>query len=225
MNSQHHDFNVLLLYIHFLESVVLVTKFYLTLCDPMDCSLQGSSVCGILQARILEWVAIFFSKGSSWPRDQTQVSCIAVGFFIIWATREEIYSFLRGLCMCTYSVVSNSLQSHRFQLTRLLCPWNSPDNNTGVGCHFLLQDIFLTQALNSCLLCFLHWQAGSLPAANQATINWTFKATGLFSQILEVRCLKLRCPLSHAPSEGYRECLLCLVQFLVALAILACLGL
>ena len=46
-----------------------------TLCDPMDCSLPGSSVRGILQARILEWIAISFSRGSSWPRDRTWVSC------------------------------------------------------------------------------------------------------------------------------------------------------
>ena len=45
--------------------------------DPMDCSLPGSSVPGILQARILEWVANPFSRGSFWPRDWTQVSCIA----------------------------------------------------------------------------------------------------------------------------------------------------
>ena len=51
-----------------------VTKLCLTLYDPMDCSLPGSS--GIIQAGILEWVAIFFSKGSSRPRDQTLISCI-----------------------------------------------------------------------------------------------------------------------------------------------------
>ena len=48
----------------------------LTLCDPVDCSLPDSSVHGILQARILEWVAISSSKGSSQPRDRTHVSCI-----------------------------------------------------------------------------------------------------------------------------------------------------
>ena len=48
-----------------------------TLCDPMDCSLPGFSVHGIFHARVLEWVAISFSRGSSWPRDQTKVSCIA----------------------------------------------------------------------------------------------------------------------------------------------------
>ena len=58
------------------------------LCDPMDCSLPGSLVHGILQARILERVAIPFFKGSSWPRDQMWVSCIAGRFFTVWATRE-----------------------------------------------------------------------------------------------------------------------------------------
>ena len=53
-----------------------------TLCDPMDC------VHGILQARILEWVAFPFSRGYSQARDQTQVSHIAGGFFTSWATRE-----------------------------------------------------------------------------------------------------------------------------------------
>ena len=50
-------------------------------CDPMDCSLSGSSVHGILQARILEWVAISFSRGSSQPRVRTGFFCIADRFF------------------------------------------------------------------------------------------------------------------------------------------------
>ena len=53
----------------------------LTRCDPMDCSLPGSFVHGILQARILEWVNISFSRGSSLPRNRTWVSCITGGFF------------------------------------------------------------------------------------------------------------------------------------------------
>ena len=60
-------------------------------CNPMGCILPGSPVHGILQARILEWVAISFSRGSSQPRDQTQVSCIASRFFTIWATREYLF--------------------------------------------------------------------------------------------------------------------------------------
>ena len=58
------------------------------LSDPMDCSQAGSSVHGNSQARILQWVAIPFSRGSSWPRDQTQVSCSPGRFFTIWVTRE-----------------------------------------------------------------------------------------------------------------------------------------
>ena len=60
-------------------------------CDPMDCSSPGSSVHGILQARMLEWVAIFFSRGSSQPRNQTQVSRIAGRFFIPWVMWEALY--------------------------------------------------------------------------------------------------------------------------------------
>ena len=67
---------------------VLVIQSCLTLLNPMDCSLPGSSIHGNLQARILEWVAIPFSRGSSWPRDWSWVSCIAGRFFTIWATRE-----------------------------------------------------------------------------------------------------------------------------------------
>ena len=59
-----------------------------TLCNPMDYSLPGSSGHGIFQARVLEWVAISFSRGSSWPRDRTRVSFIAGRRFAIWATRE-----------------------------------------------------------------------------------------------------------------------------------------
>ena len=66
-----------------MEVKVLDAQLCLTLCNPMDCSLPGSSVHGILQARILEWVAISFSRGSSRPRDRTWASCIAGSFFTI----------------------------------------------------------------------------------------------------------------------------------------------
>ena len=72
------------------ESESEVAQLCLTLCDPMDCSLPGSSIHGIFQGRVLEWVTVSFSRGSSWPRDRTRVSvsCIAGGFLPIWATRE-----------------------------------------------------------------------------------------------------------------------------------------
>ena len=69
-------------------SCVLVTQSRPLLYDPMDCGLSGSSVHGVLQARIMEWIAIPFSRGFSWPRDQTRLSCMAGRFFTIWATRD-----------------------------------------------------------------------------------------------------------------------------------------
>ena len=62
-------------------------QLYPTLCDPMDCSLPGSSVHGILQARIFEWVAMPSSRGSSQPRDQTcisYISCIGRQVLIVY---------------------------------------------------------------------------------------------------------------------------------------------
>ena len=73
---------------HTVKVKVLVSQSCPTLCDPMDCIRPGSSGHRILQARILEWVAIPFFRVSSRSRDQTQVSCITGRFFTIWATRH-----------------------------------------------------------------------------------------------------------------------------------------
>ena len=89
-----------------------------TLCDPMDCSLPGSSTHGIFQARVLEWGAIAFSA-------------------VKWSEVKW-----------NRSVVSDSLWSHRLQPARLFCPWDFPGSSTGVDCHFLLQGIFPTQGSN-----------------------------------------------------------------------------
>ena len=68
------------------------------LCHPMDCSLPDSSARGIPQARILEWVAMLFSRGSSWPRDQTCVSPVLEGrLFTTSTTWEELWSFTQML--------------------------------------------------------------------------------------------------------------------------------
>ena len=68
-----------------------------TLCDPMDCSLPGFSVRGIFQATVLEWVAISFSRGSSRPRNRTQVSRIAGRRFTLWTTREAHLVYLNTM--------------------------------------------------------------------------------------------------------------------------------
>ena len=83
----------------------------------MDYSSPGSSAHGILQARTLEWVAIPFSRGSSWSRDWTWVSCTAGRFFIIWAISSVQFS-------C--SVVSDSLRPHESQHARSPCPSPTP---------------------------------------------------------------------------------------------------
>ena len=89
-----------------------VTQLCPTLCDPMDYSLPGSSIHGIFQARVLEWAATFFSRGSSWPRDRTQISCVSGRCFTLWATRAPPYDPvipLLGISQFIHSVVSNSL--------------------------------------------------------------------------------------------------------------------
>ena len=85
------------------ECWVLAMRLCPTLCHPRDCSPPGSSVHGILQARILEWVVIPFSRGSSQPRNRTQVSCTAGRFSTTWATREAQYS-----SMCVLVPTSSS---------------------------------------------------------------------------------------------------------------------
>ena len=73
--SQHSNYK---------NTVVILVQSCPTLCDPMDCSPPGSSVHGIFQARILEWVATSFSRGSSWPRDETHVSVSSVSCIGKW---------------------------------------------------------------------------------------------------------------------------------------------
>ena len=130
----------------------------LTLCDAMDSSPPGLSVHGILQAKTMEWVVLPYSRGSSWSRDWTQVSCIVGGFLIEQATKSLKSPALAGgffTTVCMYvscSVMSDSLWPRALQPARVLCPWNSSDKHTGLGCHSLLQGIIPTQGLNPGLL-------------------------------------------------------------------------
>ena len=93
----------------------LVGQSYLTLWDSMDCSPPGSSLpMGILHARILERVAMPSSRGSSQPRDRTQVSCVAGGFFTIWATRDaKIHPRHFPTCLYTVFVQAAKTNYHR----------------------------------------------------------------------------------------------------------------
>ena len=82
---------------------LLVAQLCLTLCGHIDCSWLGFSVHEILQARMLNWVAIPFSRGSSQPRDRTQVSGIAGRFLTIWATRDMWWNSLKEANMNSFS--------------------------------------------------------------------------------------------------------------------------
>ena len=90
----------------------LVAQSCLTLCNPTDCSPPGSSVHGILQARMLEWVAMPSSRGSSQPRDRTQISCIVGRFFTIQTTKE----------------VPKHAPEQNLKYTILVMPWHSLDS-------------------------------------------------------------------------------------------------
>ena len=139
-------------------SEVKVTLLCLTFCDPMNYTVHG-----ILQARILEWVAFPFSRGSSQPRDWTQVSRIAGGFFTSWTTKKaplRVYYHLNksSLCFLALPVISKFfLQGDR----------NLPSDNisggasqeTSVKPQLLTSFVLEWHWLNSCfslsLLCFL----------------------------------------------------------------------
>ena len=98
-----------------LTELVLVAQWCPALCDPTDGSPPGSSAHGNLQARILEWVAIPFSRGSFQPGEWTWVSCIAGRFFTVWATMETLtltradaQKLLALELMATYPYYSNT---------------------------------------------------------------------------------------------------------------------
>ena len=80
------------------------------------------------------------------------------GMISLWRSKPPEHP---SFCVLSCSVMSDSFRPHGLQPAKLLCPWDSPGKNSGVGCHFLLWGIFLTQGLSPRLLCF-HWQAGSI---------------------------------------------------------------
>ena len=116
----------------------LVAQLCLTLCNPMDCSPPGSSVHGILQARILEWVAMSLDLPD--PGIKPQSPALQAVSLPSEPSGKPLYVCTCCCCCCQVaSVVSDSVRPHRRQPTRLPRPWDSPAKNTGVGCHFLLQ--------------------------------------------------------------------------------------
>ena len=109
------------------------------LCDLKDHSPPGSSVHGILQARILEWAVMPSSRGSSGPRDQTS----SVSLLSPALAGESLPLVPPAAAAAAAAKLLQSCPTlcdpHRRQPARLPHPWDSPGKNTGVGCHFLLQ--------------------------------------------------------------------------------------
>ena len=136
--------------LHFLEGSVYinckwvseVAQSCLTLCDTVDCSPAGSSIHGILQARILEWVAISFSRGSSLPRDWTQISHIAGRFFSSWAkgSPKDLLAISPDLAL-PFAALGNQLSTfclHKsidFLILNISNKWNHA--TCGVWCWLL----------------------------------------------------------------------------------------
>ena len=119
-----------------------VTQSCPTLCDPMDCSLPGSSIHGIFQARILEWVAISFSRGSSWSRNWTHFSCISrIGKELFTTVPPEEAEAKRPLCSHTSFLSSGKmLFSEIFSLY-----FNGQQGVLGPPLHYLMKrEIFMT---------------------------------------------------------------------------------
>ena len=107
------------------------------------------------------------------------------------------------VCACVHSVMSDSLQTHGLQPARLLCPWDFPGKNTGVGCHFLLYGVFPTQELNLCCLQLLHWQADPVPLCHLGSPK-AYELQGI-SASCDCGCVAGPLHLSTLPPVG-QEC-------------------
>ena len=135
-----------------------------TLHDPMDCSLSGSSVHGLFQARVLEWIAISFSRGSSRPRNWTQGSCVAGRHFTVWATREAQGRQGKG------SQNRYSNWSHRANITST--KWCGSTRWTEVDmCAGFASQLDRTPALCPCLHYITKFLNSSLPSHSSYTYS------------------------------------------------------
>ena len=122
------------------SSKVRVAQSCLTLCDPMDCSPTGSSVHGILQARIPEWVSILFSRGSYRPRNRTWVSLIAGRFFTTWVKERYSLSLIKTLSPNpTHTCITSSeFPKLSFMIKGSMLPPQVTTQNLGIKWFMLL---------------------------------------------------------------------------------------
>ena len=139
-----------------MRSERVVPQLCPTLCDPMGCSPPGSSVHGFLQARILEWVAIPFSRRSSQSKDWTLVFHIASRFFTIWATREALIQLRAALkkkkkvfLSCSILIWSDLIWS----LWIIISPFSHFSDSLNILCNILQGKLsFKKNVLNQLIL-------------------------------------------------------------------------
>jgi len=149
----------------------------------MDCSPPDSSVCGIFQARVLEWVAISFSRGSSQPRDWTRVSRIAGGLFTIWATREAPFMRTQWKDGCLWSRKDDftrhqvcwhsdlRLPVSRTRREKFLLPFNDIVSIFAMSLN-LFKSIFNDYIILCCEYTIIHLTSPYIMATHSSILAW-----------------------------------------------------
>ena len=150
-----------------------------TLCDPTDCSPPGSSVHGIFHARVLEWVAISYSRGSSWPRDQARVSCVSwTGRWILYHSLSHLEAhkaptlqekLIKKNVNKKFTVKGRAVESRDCQLVQ----WMQPPAGAGVALYLIIET-----------------ERKTLQEGRETNIIWTPKAISYFlaKSFIGVQC-------------------------------------
>ena len=162
----------------------------------MDCSPPGSSVHGIIQARILEWIAVPFSRGSSWPRDWIHVFCIAGRFLTIWATKKlhlkihkqinkpNFFIFYIHICLCWTKKLSWIVPWFlSFELANFMLSLHKCSNNPS-------EKIFLSFLLGETIDCSRRSVSITVLCSNYFSDYWENIMFSLLYKSLHSPCLE-----------------------------------
>ena len=195
------------MWVHLLGSYLIkwskVAQSCPTLCNPMDCSPPGFSVHGILQARILQWVAISFSRGSSRPRDRTQVSHIAGRRFNLWASREAPYLICEVINNCSTFLME--------------CLWGLKESvYVKNPCRVLVLVFSMEQIFLQFFLTSLHSSPDLRVLLSVTEAQCSFPSVANVSRWTTLSCWLTHCP-RHPPGSSILPTLL-LLPMLVLLA-------
>ena len=166
--------------------VVLIAQPCPTLCDPMDCSLPGASVHGISQARILEWVAVSFSRGSSRPRDRTCISFIGKWILYRWATKWDpwpwgstFHAFVSVSWTDVWWIPSAHLSSSKYAVTA-----SSVRRYHSLVLCSACRKVFNNKNYQNSCLSLLKTTASVFPKENRTSIDISLVCTTLIPRFL-----------------------------------------